>query len=92
MIVGGLLQTHYARELGLPAVRIELTDKSLSYACLLYTSNDRVTVLGFDIHGLFRYAAVVDDIMAPMFDIHITQGQNLVSLQAAPHTGYIRCV
>ena len=33
MIVGGLLQTHYARELGLPAVRIELTDKSLSYAC-----------------------------------------------------------
>ena len=33
VIVGGLLQTHYARELGLPAVRIELTDKSLSYAC-----------------------------------------------------------
>ena len=27
--------------------------------------------------------------MAPMFYIHITQGQNLVSLQAAPHTGYI---
>ena len=33
VIVGGLIQTRYARELGLPAVRIELTDKSLSYAC-----------------------------------------------------------
>lgn len=33
VIVGGLLQTRYAKELGLPAVRIELTDKSLSSAC-----------------------------------------------------------
>nr|WP_304054837.1 hypothetical protein [Enterocloster clostridioformis] len=31
--MGGLIQTRYARELGLSAVRIELTDKSLSYAC-----------------------------------------------------------
>lgn len=33
VIVGGLLQTRYARELGLAAVRIELTAKSLSCAC-----------------------------------------------------------
>lgn len=33
VIVGGLIQSRYARDLGLPAVRIELTDKSLSYAC-----------------------------------------------------------
>lgn len=33
VIVGGLIQTRYARDLGLPAVLIELTDTSLSYAC-----------------------------------------------------------
>ena len=42
--------------------------------------NDCVTILGFDIHGLFRYAPVVDDVMTSVFDVHITQGQNLVSL------------
>lgn len=33
VIVGGLIQTRYARESDLAAVRIELTAKSLSYAC-----------------------------------------------------------
>lgn len=33
VIVGGVIQTRYAKELGLPFVRLELSEKALLYAC-----------------------------------------------------------
>ena len=49
--------------------------------------NHAVTVLGLDIHSLFLHTAVVDNEVAAVLYIHITQESDVLRVKLTAHTG-----